>query len=167
MGAMASQITNRTIVYSTVYSDADQRKYQSSASLAFVWGIHRWPVNSPHKWPVTRKMFPFDEVIMVVFFVGRYWQDTHICHVTSSASKGYNIIASVLAKYPRRVGGSKSRTSLTPKRLGHFFKNLILFRNVVHHKWIIIFLYEIGLIQWMFSQHCGYWWPGALAPGHQ
>ena len=41
MGAIASQITSLTIVYSTVYSDADQRKHQSSASLAFVWGIHR------------------------------------------------------------------------------------------------------------------------------
>ena len=40
------------------------KKHQSSASLVFVWGIHRWPVNSPHKWPVTRKMFPFDDVIM-------------------------------------------------------------------------------------------------------
>ena len=66
MGAIASQITSLTIVYSTVYSDEDERKHQSSASLAFVWGIHRWPVNSPHKWPVTRKMFPFDEVIMTL-----------------------------------------------------------------------------------------------------
>ena len=64
MGAMASQIISLTIVYSTVYSSADRRKHQSSTSLAFVWGIHRWPVNSPHKWPVTRKMFPFDDVIM-------------------------------------------------------------------------------------------------------
>ena len=64
MGAIASQITSLTIVYSTVYSDADQRKHQSSASLSFVRGIHRGPVNSPHKWPVTRKMFPFDDVIM-------------------------------------------------------------------------------------------------------
>ena len=64
MGKMASQITSLTIVYSTVYSGADQRKHQSSASLAFVRGIQRWPVNSPHKWPVTRKMFPFDDVIM-------------------------------------------------------------------------------------------------------
>ena len=64
MGAIGSQITSLTIVYSTVYSDADQRKHQSSTSLAFVWGIHRWPVNSPHKWPVTPKMFPFDDVIM-------------------------------------------------------------------------------------------------------
>ena len=64
MTTMASQITSLTIVYSTVYSDADQRKHESSASLAFVWGIHRRPVNSPHKRPVTRKMFPFDDVIM-------------------------------------------------------------------------------------------------------
>ena len=64
MGAIASEITSLTIVYSTVYSGADQRKHQSSASLAFVRGIHRGPVNSPHKWPVTRKMFPFDDVIM-------------------------------------------------------------------------------------------------------
>ena len=64
MGPIASQITSLTIVYSIVYSDTDQRKHQSSASLAFVRGIHRGPVNSPHKWPVTRKMFPFDDIIM-------------------------------------------------------------------------------------------------------
>ena len=57
MGAIASQITSITIVYSTVYSDADQRKHTASASLAFLWGIHRWPVSSPHKGPVRRKMF--------------------------------------------------------------------------------------------------------------
>ena len=68
MGTIASQITSLTIVYSTVYSGEDQSKHQSSASLAFVWGIHRGPVNSPHKWPVTRKMFPFDDVIMVQQF---------------------------------------------------------------------------------------------------
>ena len=62
MSMMASQITSLTIVYSTVYSAADQRKYQSSVSLAFVRGPHRWPVNSPQKWSVTRKMFPFDDV---------------------------------------------------------------------------------------------------------
>ena len=67
IGTIASQITDLTIVYSTVYSDADQRKHQSSTSLAFVWGIHRRPVNSPHKWPVTRKMFPFDDVIIVQY----------------------------------------------------------------------------------------------------
>ena len=49
MRAMASQIPSLTIVYSTVYLDADQRKHQSSASLAFVRGIHLSPVNSPYK----------------------------------------------------------------------------------------------------------------------
>ena len=42
------------------------KEHQSSASLAFVREIHRGPVNFPHKWPVTRKMFPFDDVIMKV-----------------------------------------------------------------------------------------------------
>ena len=64
MSVMAFQITVVSIVYSTVSSGADQRKHQSSAFLAFVWGIHRWSVNSSHKRPVTRKMFPFDDVIM-------------------------------------------------------------------------------------------------------
>ena len=56
---MASQITSLPIIYLTVYSSAEQRKNQSSTFLAFVS-----PVNSPHKGPETRKMFPFDDVIM-------------------------------------------------------------------------------------------------------
>ena len=64
MSPIASQNTTLAIVYSTIYSGADQRKHPSSASLAFVGGIHRWPVNSPHIGPVTRKIFPFDDVIM-------------------------------------------------------------------------------------------------------
>ena len=54
MSAIASQITSLTIVYPSVYSGADQRKHQSSASLAFALGIHQWPVHSPHKGPVIR-----------------------------------------------------------------------------------------------------------------
>ena len=64
MSAMVSQITSFTIVYSTVYSGADQRKHQSHAPLAFVRGIRRWPVKSSHRGPVTRKMFLFDDAIM-------------------------------------------------------------------------------------------------------
>ena len=56
----------RHCLLTTVYSDADQRK------LAFVRGIHRWPGNSPHKWPVTRKMFSFDDVI-IVWRAGLLW----------------------------------------------------------------------------------------------
>ena len=58
MGAITTQITSLT-----VYCDADQGKHESSASLAFVWGIHRGPVDSLHKWPVTQKMFPFDDIM--------------------------------------------------------------------------------------------------------
>ena len=68
MDSIPSQITSLTIVYSAVYSGTDQRKHQSSASLAFVRGIHRGPVNSPHKWPVTRKMFPFDYGLMFWYY---------------------------------------------------------------------------------------------------
>ena len=50
--------------YSIVYAGVNQRKHLSAASLAFVRGIHRWPVNSPHKGPVTRRMLPCDDVIM-------------------------------------------------------------------------------------------------------
>ena len=64
MSVIVSQITSLTIVYTTVNSGADQRKHESSASLAFVRGIHGVLVNSPHKWPVTRKKLPFDDVIM-------------------------------------------------------------------------------------------------------
>ena len=74
MSAMASQITAVSIVFSAVCSGFDQRKHQSSALLAFVRGIHRWLVDSPHKGTVTRKMFPFDDVIMLceIYLLG--WQ---------------------------------------------------------------------------------------------
>ena len=88
MSMMASQITTLAIVYSTVYSVAGQRKHQSSASLAFVMGIHRWPVNFPHKGRVTRKMFPFHDVIMcscfIHFFIGFVW--FHIFHLCGSCA---------------------------------------------------------------------------------
>ena len=64
MSVMASQIISLRIVYSTIYSVTDERKHQSSASLAFVMGVHQWPVNSPHQRPVTQNMFPIDDVVM-------------------------------------------------------------------------------------------------------
>ena len=79
-GAAVSQITSFTIVYSIVYSGADQRRHQSFASLDFVLGIHWWPLNSPHKWPVTRKIFPFDDVIMITSGVKYYLPMDPICH---------------------------------------------------------------------------------------
>ena len=78
LNAMASQITDVSIVYSAVCSDADQRKHQSSASIAFVGRIQRWPLNSLHKGPVTPKMFPFDDVILILHYTDNeikvYWK---------------------------------------------------------------------------------------------
>ena len=65
--AMTSQISRISTVCLAVCSDAHQRKHQNSASLALVRGIRRWLVNSPHKRPIMRKMFPFDDVIMIPY----------------------------------------------------------------------------------------------------
>ena len=65
MGAMASSITNFKIVKSIVIQAQIKEKNKGSASLAFVRGFRRLPVHSPHKGPVTRKMFPFDDVFMI------------------------------------------------------------------------------------------------------
>ena len=110
MGGITSQITSLVIVYSTIYSDADQSKHQSSASLAFVWGIHRWAVNSPHKWPLTRKMSPFDDVIMNLLFFNKHAFGlagaAFVIHVPTAwsginhRSFGVNIIQTCHAIYP-------------------------------------------------------------------
>ena len=114
MSAIASQITSITIVYSTVYSGADQRKHESSASLAFVRGIHRGPVNSPHKCPVTRKMFPFDDVIMFMVlsdyvqtfidhFVGHFaWRHVTSCKMADKLTKISHPHAFLNGKWPCR-----------------------------------------------------------------
>ena len=73
MGAMASQIISPLIVYSTVSSGPDQGKHQSSVSLAFVRGIHQWPVNSPHKGPVTRKSFHLMKSFIMIFLSIHSW----------------------------------------------------------------------------------------------
>ena len=91
MSAMASQITSLTIVYSTVYLGTDQRKHQSSASLAFVWGINWWPVNSPYEGPVTQKIFPLDDVIMlaaIITWLRMATQPSPIWYIDKSAWKG-------------------------------------------------------------------------------
>ena len=64
MSVMVSPITGISIVYPPVCSDIDQSKHQSCTSLVFVREIHWWPLNSPHKGPITQKMFPFDDVII-------------------------------------------------------------------------------------------------------
>ena len=61
--AMASQITSLSIVHAIVYSGRSKKKLKLRV-IGLCAEIQRWPVNSPHKWPVKRKMFPFDDVIM-------------------------------------------------------------------------------------------------------
>ena len=78
MSAIASQTTGVSIVCLTDCPGANQRIHQNSASLAFVRGIHRWPMNSPYKGPVTPKMFPFDDVIMAESnFISWYHHDVY------------------------------------------------------------------------------------------
>ena len=86
-----AQITSLTIVYSTIYSGADQRKYQSSASLAFVRGIHRGPVNSPHERASNAENVPFDDVIMSTVKLGTYTKNSW-----SSRLDGVDLICYVL-----------------------------------------------------------------------
>ena len=96
MSMMASQITSISIVYSTICSGTDQRKYQSSMSLAFVREIHWWPVNSPHKGPVTRKMFPLDDIIM--------WNGSSVfCRIFTCASKYRNDFCAIVKMSPYMV----------------------------------------------------------------
>ena len=105
MSTMAPQIASLTIVYSGVD--------QSSASLAFVRGIHRWPVNSPHKGPVTQKMFPFDDVMMsntaLIMFI-----DACICHQVLRSSTHYNIGGNNVSLVSI-ITGSGGGTSLVPQ----------------------------------------------------
>ena len=92
MTMLASQITSLTVVYSIVYSGVNQRKHQSSASLAFVREIHRGPVNFPHKWPVTRKMFPFDDVIMSIMHIAVTGPQCVMTTLSVHCSEFYNSI---------------------------------------------------------------------------
>ena len=83
MSAMATLITGVSSVHSPVCSSTDQRKYQSSAPLALVRGIHRWPVYSPHKGPVTRKMFITRGNEMIMFSPCVFvcvWLSVYVCH---------------------------------------------------------------------------------------
>ena len=107
MGAVASQITSLTIVYSTVYSDADQSKHQSSASLAFV----RSPVNSPHKWPVTQKMFPFDDVIM----------NSECCHLSTRSGPPPLVMSAVNDCKLAKLDWNKIQSQKTCSHIVFFF----------------------------------------------
>ena len=102
MSMVASQITSLTIVYSSVNSGAEERKQQSSASLAFVRGIHRWPVTSLHKGPIMWKLFPFDDVIMVWVAIKGH------CNVTTSSLVILTMYLTIPTRTARWVGVFRS-----------------------------------------------------------
>ena len=102
MSTIASQITGVSIVCLTVYSSVDRRKYQSSATLAFLRGIYHWPVEFPHKGSVTPKVFPFDDVIMQsrptfmrtiinIVQVTHGWSTHIISHMTAGCGHFYAV----------------------------------------------------------------------------
>ena len=116
MSTMTSQITSHTIVHSNFYSGADQRKHQNSASLAFVKGIHRWPMNSPHKGQVTRKLFPFHDVIMIKLI----YEHIYISNIIRVLfilpdMKEMNQFSVFVSNLPRRYG-------CIARRHGHVFR---------------------------------------------
>ena len=97
MDVIASQITSLTIVYSTFYQDADQRKHKSSTSLAFVRGLHRGLVNSPHKGPATWEMFPFDDVTMSI--ISEYMSLIKFMSTTCDTAIWWTLITLRLQEY--------------------------------------------------------------------
>ena len=131
MSAMASQIISLTIAYSTVHSGLDQRKHQSSASLAFVRGIHQWPVNFPHRWPVSRKMFPFDGFIICLrghsdtWFVAQLFALAHLSQHDSNM-------------YMTQTGQVNDlyRTELLSRLKDNNPRDKTIFRIIINSKWM-------------------------------
>ena len=140
MSTMASQITSITTLYSIIYWSVHQRKHQSSASLTFMRGIHRGPVNSPHKGPVTRKMFPFDEVIMMML-----WSIQKL-HQTWYSSQPYRneCVGSFQCK---SYDQSYSMTGI----MLPYFTNTFMHCSMRHHSLIWID-FKYGMIKWSHTQ---------------
>ena len=136
MGTIASQITSLTIVYSIVYSDADQRKHQSFASLALVRGIHQGPVNFPHKWPVTRKMFPFDDVIM------GSWRHIHIPSLSRDCHQGGQNECSHCCRCDERKSEHALYMDWTGRPFETRLQNRKLFTHTHTYIYIRIYIYK-------------------------
>ena len=162
IGAIASQITSLESVYSAAKLGADQRKHQNSASLAFVRGIHRGPVDSPHNWPFTREMFPFDYVIMqlcvVKINIGQGW--VFLCELdcyNHIASRGISRLSVNINIYPNNtqywhvivINGADNGSSFmlcysTVRNQCWFFQEPIVTKlnyNITSHIYIYICIY--------------------------
>ena len=143
----------------------------------FVKGIHQWLVVSQHKWPVMQKVFPLHDIIM--------YSSQKIPHVEYGVailnpmlwfiwSLSYCSTECIIMFYWFLVpqsqivhwGNVSAYQLLTLKQQGYFFHNVIFF-SLMLLTIIVTFLHEVSPIQWILRKHCGYWWSGALAPGHQ
>ena len=129
MSVMAYQITSHMIVYSTVYSGSDERK--SSASLAFVWGIHRWLVNSPHKGQWRGKCF----YLMTSSCVEEsFWYDNVMTYGNAFR------IRHVLKKS-------------TPKSISNFDSLHIFHKKHCHHTYMTNRFPKCTLSRWINNMH--------------
>ena len=133
--------------------------------LHFGCGRATPPVSHSHNWPSRRMQnFLFKIGQKSYFFANKdpqtNFDDWMILqkHVLSFQCNTFFKMANLKA--------ISSSATLTIKWLGHFFLKM-WFHFLMLFTLCAIFLNETGPIQWMFSQHCGYWWPGASAPGHQ
>ena len=142
MGAMASQITSLTIVYSTVDWGADQRRPQSSASLAFVREIHRWPVNSPHKWASNAEMFPFDDVIMMV--IASFVMQLLLSSTFEISLKKLSQTSKWRPSYLGLNVLTALKKSIT-KRMGHQI-HIFAYRSMNHTVFFICLLWSINVV---------------------
>ena len=144
MGAMASPIAGASFVYPTVCSGVNQRKPQSSVPLAVVMGIHRWPVNSPHKGPATPKMFLFDDVIMSPSPPHDGPRSPHyhlLSPLTSAPVVGYRPTQALNGSqylddvyYSRRLSSGQSHSDkFTFSRCGEFYSHHFHLEILTHH----------------------------------
>ena len=170
MSTMASQINSLRTVDSIIYLSADQRKHQSSASLAFVRGIHRRPVNSPRKGPVTRKMFPFDDVIMKGYVCNIYtetemsgWQPSYWYWNLSSTSP-LNIRTVFLITFPFQCNMSRQLifNQFTCKdakfflynygTMSHMINNMVCCNQECIRQWLVYHIYKITINALCFNE---------------
>ena len=159
MGTTASQITRLTIVYSTIYSGADQRKHQGSASLAFVQGIHRSPVNSPHKGPVTRKMFPFHYVIVnglrsFSYLGSNLWND--LVNLDPAIAKiGFNELIEFLKDWGPNTNDGFSYE-------WHVSRIFVILHTILHLCLILSYFLVSNILVYIFLLHCKYFVPSCI-----
>ena len=169
MGAMASQSTGVSIIYSIVCFRRIPKKKQSSASLAFVRGIQRWPLNSAHKGKVTRKMFPFDDISMIM----RFTWTTHISpsrptyHEYSGEKLPYLFLWNILQTFPvMTISGHQATCPRRPPflRMRYWFSTnthrshidivrliltIVVAAAKIHQKTIVVWDIEAEMNEWI------------------